>query len=136
MKTKGEKIHRTKLFGGVKTAEEVYSEQGFRQPCAIKGCSNRPVIQIRCFMSLHDFVNKAPDMAAAIAATNPDGPFVPTVPMTFGPMVKFSTVTSCRVHQSDAEKTAARAPSWVLIEIDRGPGADKPLVQVKEAVRA
>lgn len=136
MKPRGEKIHRTKLFGGVKTAEEVYAEHGFRQPCTIKGCGNRPVIMIRCFMEHTDFVNQAPQMAAAIAATNPDGPFVPTVQMTFGTMVKISTVCACRMHQRDAELAAAKAPSWVFVEIDRGAGADRPVVQVTAPVRA
>lgn len=129
-------IHRTKLFGGVKTAAEVHSETAWRGKCTIEGCPHLPVIQIRCFMTLNDFVNKAPSMAAAIAASNPDGPFVPTVPMTWGPMVRFSTVNACRTHQSDAEKTVAKAPSWVMVEIDRGPGADKAVVQVAESVRA
>lgn len=130
-KHKGTIIHRSKLFGGVKTAAEVHSKEAWKK-CSIEKCPNLPVVQIRCFMTLDDFANKAPQMAAAIAASNPDGPFVPTVPMTFGPMVKFSSVCACRSHQSEAEKAASKAPSWVLVEIDRGPGADKPVIQVAD----
>lgn len=122
-------IHRSKLFGGVTTAEEVHAKTALKGKCAIPGCGNLPVIQIKCFMTMADFVKQAPTFAAALAASNPDGPFIPTVPMTFGPMVRFSTTNACRSHQKEAEKTAAKAPSWVLIEIDRGPGADKPVVQ-------
>lgn len=124
-----EVVHRSKLFGGVTTAQEVHSRTAWGK-CSASGCHNLPVIQIRCFMHLDDFVERSPQLAAAIASSNPDGPFVPTVPMTFGPMVRFSTVAACRTHQSDAERAAARAPSWVMVEVDRGPGADKPVVQV------
>lgn len=125
-------IHRSKLFGGIKTAMEVHAESAWGR-CTIAGCMHLPVIQIKCFMMLKDFTEKAPDLATAIAMSNPDGPFIPTVPMTFGPMVRFSTVNACKAHQADAERAAAKAPSWVLVEIDRGPGADRPIVQVAEA---
>lgn len=126
---RGEIIHRSKLFGGVSTAEEVHARHGFRQPCGIAGCSNLPVIQVRMFMEHGEFVRRAPELAATIAASNPNGPYVPTTPMTFGHMVLFSKVSACRTHQRDLERSAAKAPSWVFVEVDRGPGADKPLVQ-------
>lgn len=129
-KPRGEVIHRSKLFGGVTTAEEVHAKHGIRQPCTSPGCRNLPVIQIKCFMLHDEFVKQSPQMAMAIAATNPDGPFIPCTPTTFGPMVMFSKVAACRTHQKDAETAAAKAPSWVLVEINRGPGADKPQVQV------
>ena len=122
-------IHRSKLFGGVKTAQEIHAKIAWKR-CSISGCNHLPVVQIRCLMLLDEFVKQSPQFASALAASNPDGPFIPTIPTTFGPMVKFSTVHACRDHQQDAEKAAAKAPSWVLIEIDRGPGADKPVVQV------
>lgn len=129
-KPRGEVIHRSKLFGGLTTAEEVHAHHGIRLPCGAPGCKNLPVIQIKMMMLMNEFAQRSPQLAAAIAATNPDGPFIPTVPTTFGPMVVFSRVAGCRTHQKDLEKAAAKAPSWVLVEIDRGPGADKPIVQV------
>lgn len=133
-KKKQEIIHRRKLFGGVKTAEEVHAEHGFRQRCA--KCGGPPAIQVRMFMEHDEFVKRSPEMAAAIAMTNPDGPYIPCVPMTFGAMVKYATVTACKLHQKDLELTAAKAPSYILVEIDYGPGADKPNVQVPSAAHA
>jgi hypothetical protein len=125
---RGEVIHRTKLFGGVKTAHEVNAQLGWRQRCA--KCQGPPVIKVRMFMLYDEFVKRSPQMAMAIAATNPDGPFIPTMPTTFGPMVKYASVCACSAHQKELEVMAAKAPSYVLVEIDRGPGADKPVVQV------
>lgn len=121
-------IHRSKLFGGVKTAQEVHAEHGFRERCL--KCKGPPVIQIRMFMHHDEFVKRAPVLAMQIAYSNPDGPYIPCTPTTFGPFVKYATVTACRVHQKEAELTAAKAPSYVLVEIDRGPGAERPVVQV------
>jgi hypothetical protein len=127
-KPKGKTIHRRSLFGGKATAEEVHAQYGFRRHCEV--CHQPPVIRVKMFMLMSEFANRAPDMAAMIAMTNPDGDFIPTVPTKFGPMVKFSDVTACRFHKKELELAAAKAPSWVLVEIDRGAGADKPIVQV------
>lgn len=121
-------IHRQKLFGGVKTAQEIHAEHGFRERCL--KCGGPPVIQVRMFMHHDEFVQRSPQLAATIAMTNPNGQYIPCVPTTFGPFVRFSTVTACKAHQKELELTAAKAPSYVLVEIDRGPGADNPIVQV------
>jgi hypothetical protein len=129
-RAKREVIHSSKLFGGVMTAQEVHARWGFRGPCTAPGCRGMPVIQVRLFMLHDEFVAKSPQLATMIAMSNPDGPYVPCAPTTFGPMVRFSTVNACRTHQKELELEAAKAPSYVLVEIDRGPGADKPTVQV------
>lgn len=127
---RSEIIHRRKQFGGIATAEEIHARQGMRQACGAGGCKNLVTIQVKMFMAHDEFVQRNPELAAQIAATNPSGPYIPCTPMTFGPMVMFSKVSACRTHQKDLEKAAAKAPSWVLVEIDYGPGADKPLVAV------
>jgi hypothetical protein len=128
---KKEIIHRTRLFGGVKTAEEIHREYGFRSRCL--KCQGPPTVQIRMFMEHDEFVQRCPEMAVAIAASNPTGNHIPCVPMTFGKMVKYATVTACRHHQKELELEAAKAPSFVLVEVDYGPGADRPVIQVPEA---
>lgn len=133
-RAKRQVIHSTKLFGGLATAQEVHAKWGFRSPCTVPRCGNMPVIQVRMFMLHDEFVEKSPMLARSIAMSNPDGPYIPCAPTTFGPMVRFSTACACRAHQRDLEVVAARAPSYVLVEIDRGPGADKPQVQVARGV--
>lgn len=127
--TGGEVIHREKLFKGRASAEEIHSKFGMKQPC--HACGALPVIMIKSMMLHDEFCKREPILAAEIARTNPAGPCVPTFPTTFGPMVLVSKVTACKMHQRDLEHAAAKGPSYVLIEIDRGPGADKPQVQVK-----
>lgn len=133
---RGETIHRSKLFGDITTAQEIHAKHGFRQPCVAPGCTSLPVIQIKMFMLHDEFISRQPQLAAMIAMTNESGPYVPAVPTTFGPMVMFSKVAACRTHQRDLERVAVKAPSYVLCEIDRGPGADKPVVQVGKQITA
>lgn len=135
-KPKGEAIHRSKLFGGVASAQEVHAKFGFRQPCQASGCRATPVIQVKMFMLHNEFCARNPRLAAMIAMTNEAGRYVPAVPTTFGPMVMFSKVAACRGHQKELEREAAKAPSYVLVEIDRGPGSDKASVQVPNMLRS
>lgn len=115
------------------TAQEVHAKWGIKQPCAV--CGKMPVIAIKSLMLHDEFVERSPELAAAIAQSNPTGPFIPTFPTTFGPMVIVSTVAACKQHQRELERAAAKGPSWILIEIDRGPGADKAQVQVPGVLR-
>jgi hypothetical protein len=121
-------IHRTKLFKGIATAEEVHAQHGFRQRCM--ACGGPPVIQIKTFVQLMELIVKQPRLAAEIARRNPDGPFIPSIPSKLGNLVLVAKVAACKFHQKELEKQAAKAPSYFIVEIDRGPGADKPIVQV------
>lgn len=127
----GEVIHRTKLFGGRHTAEEVHAKFAMKQGC--HACGKMPVIMIKSLMLHDEFVKRDPVLASEIARTNQAGPYIPTFPTTFGPMVLISKVTACKQHQRELERAAAKGPSYMLIEIDRGPGADKAQVQVRSS---
>ena len=121
-------VHRTKLFGGRRTAAEVHAQHGFRRRC--EKCGGPPSIQIKMFMLHDEFVKRAPLLAAEIAASNASGPYVPAVETKFGNMVMYAKVTACRMHAKELEHMAAKAPSYVMVEIDRGPGPENPIVQV------
>lgn len=125
---RAEIIHRTKLFGGKMTAQEVHGRWGIKIPCF--ACGKMPVILIRSMIHHDEFVKRDEQLAVAIASSNPAGPFIPTIPTTYGPMVMVSRVSACKEHQREAERAAAKSPSWYLVEIDRGPGADKAQIQV------
>lgn len=128
---RAETRHRRRLFGGVRTADEVHRELGLRGRCHV--CGGPPAIRIRVFAPLDELVRRQPEFVAVVAANNPDAPgVVPTVPMgrEGAPFVKLSDLCACDLCRADAERAAARGPSWCVVEIDRGPGADRPLVQV------
>ncbi len=130
------KIHKSKLFKGQKTAEEVHREYGMRGRCSL--CGGSPVIMVRMLALIEDVKAQSMPYWVAIcqsAASNghidDEGNVkVPYINTTYGKMIRISQALACGPHRKDLEVTAARAPSWVLVEIDRGPGADAPIVQV------
>lgn len=127
-KRKQEIIHRKVLFGGVETAMEVHARLGWRGRCH---CGGAPVVQIRTFMLLEDAIKASPEYVGMIMMTNPDGSMqVPVQKTKFGDMIRVASVLACRHHQKELEIAAARGPSNALVEIDRGPGAERPVVAV------
>lgn len=136
-----QKRKSAKLFGGVKTADEVWREMHAlsREKCRI--CKSEKIaIRIRVFVEHDEVVKRAPSLAGRIMAANPDGPYIPTTPMRWGSdgkvyrMVRVSDSAFCDHCRKTAELEAAKGPSWALVEIDRGPGQDKIISQVPRTI--
>lgn len=123
-------IHRKKFMDGRETASEVHRRLGIKKKCAV--CGGPGAIRIRVFMPLDEAMQRAPNLIAAIMASNPDGPKVPTVTFRDGStpreFIKASDSAFCDNCKVEAERVAGQsAPSWAVVEIDRG---IKDVVQV------
>ena len=46
------------------------------------------------------------------------------------PHVRMTTAYACRACTPAMERVLARGPSWAVVEINRGPGPDRPVVGV------
>lgn len=129
-------IHRSKLFNGKRTAAEVHAQFGFVDRCGL--CGGPPVIKVKMMALISEIKKRSPEYWVAICSAAAQGGhldrngniMVPYIDTTYGKMIRFSQNTACAAHRRELEVTAAKAPSWVLVEIDRGPGADNPIVQV------
>ena len=121
-------IHSKRLFDGKETAEEVHAQGLVAAGAACDVCGRPPVATFRAQALLADLQQYSPQWVAAIASTNPEGPYVPTFASIYGPMVTISTAHSCRMCLPAASKLAAKHPSWIHVEIDYGPGPDRPMV--------
>jgi len=119
---KQEVLHRRKFMGGRETPNEVHRRLGIKKKCVV--CSRPGAIRIRVFMPYDEASRRAPNMIAAIMATNPDGAKVPTVTFKDGStpreFIKASDSAFCDFCKVEAERVAATAPSWAVVEIDRG----------------
>ena len=126
------RLHRTKLFGGKESAEELHSRLGFRRRC--DACNGPGRIRIRSFILVDELLEHAPELAAAIMESNPDGPFIPSFDTKHGKLCKIGDVVACAQCQAGAERAAAHPPSTPglhpIVEIDRGPGKDVIVVGV------
>ena len=129
-----------KLFGGRHTAEQVFHATVLANHKCAK-CGASPSAIIRMFWPAEDFQRDCPglaiQMAADMARSAPEGtrPSIPFVKFK-GPdggarnFVCLPLMYFCGQCLPDAEKWAANKPSYVVSEIDRGPGPDAPLSQV------
>lgn len=107
-----------KLIDGTISAAEVNSKHGWSKPCTANRCANLPAIRIITWMGVMDFMSAAPHVPAHLVAAR-------SVQMTHGRMVRLATIYACPTHRQEAERAAARAPSNVLVEINRGPTPDR-----------
>jgi hypothetical protein len=112
-------VHLDKFMKGQMTPSEVHKKYGVRKSC--QSCGAPASIRIRVLVTLAELTQRQPEFVANIAASNPDGPYVPTVPTKFGPMVLISDVGACDNCKGEAERAAAHHPSWAIVEINRGP---------------
>ena len=47
-----------------------------------------------------------------------------------GPYVRVSTTFACKQCTPALERVVAKQPSWAIVDINKGPGPDKPIFQV------
>jgi hypothetical protein len=125
-------IHRKQFANGRLTPIEMHRKLAFRGKC--KTCGGPPAIHIKVFVEVKDLQQRQPHLCALICAQNPDGPFIPITPMTYGQMVMVSELYACDNCKAEAEKAAARGPNWCLVEISRGP-KETFVVQVPQSYK-
>lgn len=119
-------LHRSKLFNG-QSAEDVHRSH-FPGNARCKCGSRQVVVQARSFIPVADLIRDNPQLAMQLAAQNMGQ--LPVVDFRHGKHVRIGSVFACRDCKTDLERALARAPSYVVVEIDRGPGPDAPVVQV------
>lgn len=118
-------IHRRPLFGGVTTAEELHAKTAFHG-ARCDACGGPPAIRIQIFIRLSD-MSPTERTGAELAIRSGQ---VKPVKLATGPALLWSRVHACRLCQRGAERAAARGPSYCIVDISRGPGADAPSVAV------
>lgn len=119
-------IHRAKLFGG-NAIEQVAFDAMFKgKRCRACG-SGKPIIRIQTFMAIKDIKNST--VRDGVKLMVESGQFA-KVPLKDGVGIRTGEVYACESHRRDAERAAAKAPSYAVVVIDRMPDPDKPMIQV------
>lgn len=123
-------LHSKKLFGGHKTALQIHAELAWgNRPCF--GCKGPPAARLKTLVTVKDLERYNPRLL--IMLTMRGGGKLETIPTKHGHALMISDITACRNCLATAERAAAKGPSWVQTEVDRGPGDDQILVQVPGA---
>lgn len=130
-------IHIKRLTDGKKTPQELHREIGIRKSCNY--CGGPAAIRIKILAPKDEIIKRHPEFFAMLQMSNPAGPdgALPIVQTTEGPMLKISDIGACEHCKADAERAAARGPSWCIVEIDRGPDpTNKIAAQVPDTLRS
>ena len=121
-------IHRQKLFGGRKTAEEVHSRYAFPIGARCAACSSPPLTRAIVLMEMKEALkNPGVAMMGQVSPTD----LVKQVVQIKGsdgrevPYFRCSVVYACKSCTPQMERQLAKAPSHCIVEINRGPGVDK-----------
>lgn len=119
---------RKKLFGGRETAQEVHRRVAWAGgKCYV--CGSRDLaIKLSYAMEPFLLATKEPNIAAQLMLLN-DGQ-LPIWRSKYGPLVIYWTEYACKGDQRYVEREAAKLPDYIKVEIDRGVGEDKAVVQV------
>lgn len=127
---------RKQLFGGRTTAEEVHAKLAFPKNAKCGGCKRRPVIRAITMAPFDEARKRYPEIDL-IAEMNPNELMHRIVRIRENltdkegkPYIRLGIAYSCKSCAPVMEKALARAPSWCIVEINRGPGAEKPIVGV------
>jgi len=118
-------IHRSKLFGG-RPAAEVYAEDAW-PGARCGGCrSSHVVLRVQVFIALADMSADLRHRAMVELALRRVHP----VKTKRGTAVRWSEQFACSGCQASLERAAARGYSFAIVDIDRGPGPEVPIVGV------
>ena len=124
---KSDTRHRQKFMKGAMTPQEAHRKWGIGKQCS--GCGAPGAIRIRVFMPVDEAMKRAPNLCAAIMATNPDNSNrLPTIRFKESKgdevgkeYLKASDTAWCDNCKVQARLDAAKgAPSWAVVEIDEG----------------
>jgi hypothetical protein len=113
-------IHVTKFDKGQRTPAEYHREYALgNRSCDF--CGLPAAIRIKVFADPKEFVQRKPELAAAIMATNPRGPFLPGVETVWGTMVKVEDACACDLcKESGVRALGSKWPKdWCHHEVDR-----------------
>lgn len=115
-------IHRTKPFGGLMTPDEVEARWGAPRGARCGACGRPPCTSARVFMPV-DEVHRSigAELLGRLIYTNPKGFESLCIQVDGLTYVRVSWTFACREHLPLLERTAAKSPSWCIVDIDRGP---------------
>lgn len=113
--------HVKKLFNGM-SAEEYHSRNAFPPGTKCTGCNRTKGIMTR-IITLAELseMRKRDPMMDALMMANPMAFQSLLLNTKFGTFIRLATAYACKACTPEAEKAASKHPSWVIVDIHRGP---------------
>jgi hypothetical protein len=123
-------IHRDKLFGGRTNAMDLHRRLAWGgKKCDGCGAADT-AIRIQTFVALND-MSMATRMEIEFRISLGQ---LHTINTAAGRAIRTGIMHACPRCSPALERAAAKGPSYAIVDIDRGPGEDKPVVGVISAI--
>lgn len=122
----GDQIHGKKLFQGLGTERFAWPIMFEGKRCTSCG-SPKPIMRVQTFIAISDIPNPTVREATRLLAQAGQ---VAVVPLVTGKGIRTGEAFACANCASNAERAAARGPSFAIVVFDRLPRSEQPLVQV------
>ena len=107
-----------KFMDGMMSPQEVHRALAWGgRKC--DACGGPAAERIRVFAEYKEVLQRSPEFVMKLAAEH-NGE-VPVVDFKSGKFIRVSKAFACANCKGEAERQAAKAPSWCCVEIDRGP---------------
>jgi hypothetical protein len=123
--SEGKRINGVKKFmDGEHTPQEVHRALAWGgRKC--DACGGPAAIRIRVFAEYKECLQRSPEFVMKLAAEHNGA--LPVVDFKQGKFIRVSEAFACTNCKHEAERQAAKAPSWCCVERDEGP---KEVLQV------
>lgn len=118
---------RKKFMDGNMTPQEAHSKWGFPAGARCAICKRPPLISIRTFAEEGEMLKRDP-MLKVLRSADPEKYLSMRLQTKSGPYLRISCVYACGQCSPTAEKAAARHPSWMFVDVDRGPDVMKIVI--------
>ena len=120
-------IHRKQFMDGRMTPQEAHSRWAFPIGAKCAGCGGAPLITIRTFAEEDEMLKRDPRLKI-LQMADPEKYGAMQMRTKMGKYLRIAEVYACARCGPEAERAAAKHPSWCFADICRGPEALKLVV--------
>lgn len=124
--------HKRHFDGGRSSPQEYHAKHAFPANARCQGCTARPTARAITMAPFDECLRRMPELEPLLAR-DPQAILARTVPIRESglaehpkPYLRLGIAYSCPRCLPALERTLARAPSWMIVEINRGP-ADRTI---------
>lgn len=118
---------RKKFMDGRMTPQEAHSKWGFPVGAKCAHCGAPPLVSIRSFAEEAEMLKRDP-MLKILQAAEPEKYQAMQLRTKQGMYLRIAVAYACAQCARAAEKAAAKHPSWMFVDVDRGPDPLKIVV--------
>lgn len=120
-------LHRTKFANGLMTPQEMHSKYAFPVGAKCVGCGGPPLVTIRSFAEEAEMLKRDPRLKL-LQLVEPEKYGAMRLRTKMGAYLRIAEVYACVRCAPEAERAAAKHPSWCFCDINRGPAEMKIVV--------